>query len=490
MNWVHAMETIRARFAPSPTGFLHVGGARTALFNWLFVRNRGGKFILRIEDTDRARSSQEMVAEILDGLKWLGLAWDEGPFFQSHRKEEHRADGLRMEAQGKAYPCFCPPEDLKERRQKAERERRAWRYDRRCLELSAEEVKRRREAGEPNCLRFRVPEGSTAFKDLVHGETKFDNASIEDFVLLRSDGSPTYQLSVVSDDTFMKITHVIRGDDHLSNTPKQILLYQALGVSVPIFAHLPLIHGADGKRLSKRHGAISVTDYRKDGYLPESLFNFLALLGWSPGEEKEILDPERLTAAFSFEKVSAKSAIFDVRKLEWMNSQYINRLPIETLLPVIKEELAREGIWQEDLLGERKPWFLKLIETLRDRSKLLGDFTRDGRPFLTDQFEYEEKAVRKHLKGDGLAARMKDLRDRFGQLQTFNQESVEQALRGLAEEAGTSAGSLIHPLRVALLGRSVGPGIFQVVDLIGKERVLARITRLVEFLESGADTKS
>ena len=489
MSRVHAMETIRVRFAPSPTGFLHVGGARTALFNWLFVRNRGGRFILRIEDTDRARSSQEMVAEILDGLKWLGIAWDEGPFFQSHRKEEHRADGLRMEAQGKAYSCFCPPVALKERRQKAERERRAWKYDRRCLELSAEDVKQRRERGDPNCLRFRVPAGSTTFHDLVHGETRFDNAAIEDFVLLRSDGSPTYQLSVVSDDTFMRITHVIRGDDHLSNTPKQILLYQAMGIAVPVFAHLPLIHGGDGKRLSKRHGAVSVTDYRREGYLPEALFNFLALLGWSPGTTEEILDPERLTAAFSFEEVSAKSAIFDVRKLEWMNSQYINQIPVDSLLPMVKEELARERLWREDLLGERKPWFLKLIETLRDRSKLLGDFARDGRPFLTDRFEYEEKAIRKHLKGEDLAARMKDLRDRFGQLKVFDEESAEQALRGLAEKAGASAASLIHPLRVALTGRAVSPGIFRVADLIGKERVLARITRLVEFLESAADTE-
>src|SRR6187431_2617408 len=328
-------KQVRVRFAPSPTGYLHVGGARTALFNWLFARRLGGVLVLRIEDTDVERSSDEMVEGILDGLRWLGLDWDEGPkiggpygpYFQSARLDRYRAMAEQLVAEGHAYYCYCTPETLKAKRDAAEQAGAAWKYDRVCCALTRDEIAAREHEHAPRANRFRVPEGVTRFDDLVHGPIEFDGANIEDFVLLRSDGHPTYQLSVVSDDVEMKITHVVRGDDHISNTPKQILLYEALGAEVPRFAHVPLILGPDKKRLSKRHGATSVTDYAKQGYLPEAMVNFLALLGWSPGSgDRELFTRDELAEVFDIRGVSGGNAVFNVEKLDWFNQQYIMRL--------------------------------------------------------------------------------------------------------------------------------------------------------------------
>ena len=322
------MPPVRVRFAPSPTGYLHVGGARTALFNWLFARHQGGVYILRIEDTDADRSRPELTEAVIEGLRWLGLNWDEGPYHQSERLESYRALAARLEKSGHAYPCFCTPGELDLRRKTAEKSGKPWKYDGRCRALPAAEVAARR-AGQSHAIRFRVPaSGETRYHDLVFGEMAVAHNEIEDFVLLRSDRLPTYHLGVVADDLEMRITHVIRGADHLSNTPKQILMYQALGETPPAFAHVPLILGPDKTRLSKRHGATSVTTYRDEGFLPEAFRNFLALLGWSPGDDRELMPTEELVQRFSLEQVSRTNAVFDRSKLEWFNAEYLRSEPL------------------------------------------------------------------------------------------------------------------------------------------------------------------
>jgi glutamyl-tRNA synthetase len=474
--------SVRVRFAPSPTGYLHVGGARTALFNWLYARNRGGTFILRIEDTDVERSREEMTAAILDGMKWLGLDWDEGPFYQSQRRDLHRATVRKLLDSGNAYPCFCDPAMLQERRKEAERRGEVWKYDRTCLGLSAEQSKSRIAAGELPCARFRVPEGVTSWEDRVHGETSFANATLEDFVLARSDGTPTYHLSVVSDDVDMGITDVIRGDDHISNTPKQILLYSALGEKTPAFAHLPLILGPDKKRLSKRHGAVAVTEYREAGFLPEALFNFLALLGWSPGDDREFLPRRELVRVFSFEGVGKKGAVFDEQKLEWLNGEYIKALPAGEIRQAIRPGLKSSGLWDPSLEGDRREWFERVLESLKARTRRMGDFARGSAVFLGDQFEYSPDAVEKHLKEPETVARLTSLREALARVEPFSEAATEEALRKTAEGLGVAAAKLIHPLRVALTGQAVSPGIFEVLVLVGRERALARIDRLLDGL--------
>ena len=490
-------QTPRVRFAPSPTGFLHVGGARTALINWLFARGHGGRFILRVEDTDLERSNEASVRTILEGLEWLGLDWDEGPHFQSRGVDRHRSLARRLESEGKAYACFCATEELEAKRRAAEASGAAFQYDRACLALPPDETRRRIEAGRPAALRFRVPPGTTAWDDLVHGETRFDNLVIEDLVLLRSDGSPTYNLSCVADDVEMRITHVIRGDDHISNTPKQILLYQALQQPVPVFAHLPLILGTDKKRLSKRHGAVSVTEYRDKGYLPDAMLNFLALLGWSPGDGREKMSREEMIAAFRFEGVNRKGAVFDEQKLEWLNSQHINDLPPARLARLVRGDLERAGLWRADLEdeGARRAWFLQVLETLKARSKRLPDFARDARPFLSDDFDYQPEAIERYLTAaksggpSGVAERMRALREALQRAEPFDETATEAALRSLAEARHEAAALFIHPLRAALVGAAVSPGVFAVLILIGKERALQRLERLVAFLEKNGQQR-
>ena len=477
------MTAPRVRFAPSPTGYLHVGGARTALFNWLFARRLGGVFVLRIEDTDLERSSDEMVGGILDGLRWLGLDWDEGPgiggefgpYFQSERLDRHRAMAERLVDGGHAYYCYCTNETLKAKRDAAEQAGSAWRYDRTCAALTTDAIAARERAGEPRVVRFRVPEGTTRFDDLVHGPIEFDGANIEDFVLLRSDRQPTYQLSVVSDDVEMKITHVVRGDDHISNTPKQILLYQAAGAAVPKFAHVPLILGTDKKRLSKRHGATSVTEYEKQGYLPEAMFNFLSLLGWSPGNDDEVFSREALTRAFALEGISGGNAVFNPDKLDWFNQQHIMRLAPDELAVRVRPWLQSAGLWRDDYLGDRHAWFFAVLELLRPRAKRLGDFAAQGALFFGDAIDYDAAAVDKHLRADGMDAHLAAIDAALGALETFDPASTEAALRAIAEARGVKAGVLIHGVRVAVSGKTVSPGLFEVLALLGRHRVRARI---------------
>jgi len=488
--------SVRVRFAPSPTGYLHIGGARTALFNWLFARRHGGVFVLRIEDTDVERSSAEMVDGILDGLRWLGLDWDEGPkiggphepYFQSARIDRYRALAARLVSGGHAYFCYCTPKELNARRDAAEKAGTGWKYDRTCCALSAADVAAREQAGLPRAVRFKVPPGSTRFEDLVHGPIEFDGANIEDFVILRSDGHPTYQLSVVSDDIDMGITHVVRGDDHISNTPKQILLYRAAGAAVPTFAHVPLILGPDKKRLSKRHGATSVMEYAKQGFLPEAMVNFLSLLGWSPGGDREIFARGDLVDAFTLEGIGGGNAVFNPEKLDWFNQQHIARLSPADLAARVQPSFAAAGLWNDAFLGDRHAWFFAVLELFKARVKRLDDFASQARFFFVDTVEFDNGAVEKHLRSSQILTSIDALADIFRALPEFDIVSTENALRNTAELCCVKAASLIHAVRVAVTGKAVSPGLFDVLALLGRDRVVQRLTRATAVAASAQST--
>jgi len=472
------LSDVRVRFAPSPTGYLHVGGARTALFNWLFARHFSGKFILRIEDTDAERSSTAMVEGILDGLRWLGLYWDEGPYFQSQRIDQYQSVARKLLREQKAYACFCSQELLASKRELASKAKRAWKYDGTCRNLSSDQVK---EKGKryPQPIRFKVPEnGTIQFQDQVFGTIEHDFQSLEDFVLLRSDGMPTYHLGVVVDDIDMRISHVIRGADHISNTPKQILIYQALEALVPVFAHVPLILGSDKTRLSKRHGATSVTAYRDQGYLHEAFRNFLALLGWSPGEDKEKMSTEELIRRFSFAGINRSNAVFNLDKLGWLNSQYLSTTPATDLFPYVKHELENAGLWNADYEGSRRTWLLGLIDLLKTRSRLLPDFVASGKPFLIDDYPIEDSARERFLKDPSLRVLIPQLASRLEELPEFTLTTAESALRGFAEESQVKAGLLINAARVLLTGQAVAPPVFEIMATLGQRRTVERLKRL------------
>jgi glutamyl-tRNA synthetase len=469
-------DTVRLRFAPSPTGYLHVGGARTALFNWLYARKHAGVFVLRIEDTDRERSSDEMTAAILDGMKWLGLDWDEGPFHQADGFDAHRAAAFRLLEEGLAYRCFLSADELQRRRAEAEATGQSFRYDRAWSACEPADSERRAASGEPFTIRFRVPAGETAWDDVVHGPTRFRNEDIEDFIILRSDGTPIYNLAVVCDDIEMAITHVLRGDDHLSNTPRQILLYRALGAEVPTFGHLPMILGPDGRRLSKRHGATAVGEYREAGILPEALANFLALLGWSPGDDREIMERAELVEAFSLERILKKSSVFDPEKLEWMNGQYMARMDESRLLELVSPSLVAEGLTTEAELVDRHDWFVQLLSLLKIRARRIDEIVPQARVFLAPLDGYDDDAVAKHWKDvRAVSDRFSALSNALREVEPWKPAEIEQALRDTAERLGVGFGKLIHPFRIALTGGSASPGIDQVVFLLGREEVLRRL---------------
>jgi len=470
---------IRVRFPPSPTGYLHVGSVRTALYNWLLARKTGGVFVLRIEDTDQARSNAAMTQAIVEGLEWLGLDWDERPFFQSEGVERHRDDALSLLARGRAYRDFSTTEEVQADRsfQSGGGAVPPWRT--RALELSAEESAERAANGEAHAIRFLVPDGITKWDDIVHGPKHADNDQINDFVILRSDGSPTYNHAVTSDDAHSAITHVIRGDDHLSNTPKQIMLYEALDKPVPQFAHLPMILGPDGKRLSKRHGATSVSEYREQGILPWAMTNFLALLGWSPGDDREVMEAAELIQAFSLERVLKKSSVFDTEKLEWLNGQHIQRAPAEVLRPLLAERLgaAAEGKTASQLDG--------VIDLLRERARTLNELATQAKPLLADAVAYDPAAVAKAWK-DPVATRslLQELHSRLERVQNdaWEPTQLETTLRGFAEERGLGAGKVFQPLRVALVGSMVSPGIFETLAYLGRDQSVARLQQALESL--------
>ena len=473
----------RLRFAPSPTGYLHVGGARTALFNWLYVKHYGGQFLLRIEDTDKARSTDESTRAIFEGMEWLGLTWDEEVVHQGANLERHRRDARTMLANGRAYRCFCTPAELDERRRQAEERKEAFRYDGRCDRLPKEQVEQRAAAGEPHVIRFRVPGGTTTWDDLVHGDITFPNKDIDDFVILRSDGTPIYNLAVVSDDIAMRITLVMRGDDHISNTPKQIMLYEALGAALPRFAHLPMIHGTDGKKLSKRHGATAVGDYQHMGILPETMLNFLALLGWSPGNDIEVMSTEEMVRLFTTEGLSKKAAIFDPKKLEWMNGQHLSRASAERLLPVVARALAQAGLVTDADVQSRHEWFRDLVDLLKVRARTIDDIVRQATPYLRDEIEYDPEAVAKQWKDrEGASGILAATRDALAATPEWSAVSLEGSLRALAESLSISGGKVFQPLRVALTGLTVSPGIFEVLMQLGRERAIARVNAAIRFL--------
>src|SRR3984885_3334639 len=465
--------TPRVRFAPSPTGYLHVGGARTALFNWLFARHTGGVFILRIEDTDFERSSEDMVQGILDGMRWLGLEWDEGPFFQSRRLPLYQSTAEEMRKSGHAYYCFCTKEELEQRRTQAAAAGRPPMYDRRCRSIDPKVALDRTQAGERGALRFAVPEsGATSFDDAVFGRVEFANAELEDFVLLRSDGIPTYHLSVVADDLDMRLTHIIRGADHISNTPKQVLQYQALGKPLPVFAHLPLILGPDKSRLSKRHGATSVLAYQDMGIVPEAFRNFLALLGWTSGSgSQEIFSSDELIKLFSLSGIATSNAVFDNDKLAWLNTEWIRRYSPQELMPLIEEEWAKSG-FHPDRGGEE---ILAAIALLQPRARSLKDFAGAFRGYFSDAYEFDTVAVAKFLSDDRSRGLLMELGDRYQSLGEFTESAAEQLLRTFAEEKGVKAGTLINGSRVALTGQGVAPSLFAVMAALGRERVVKRL---------------
>ncbi|HEV3485980.1 MAG TPA: glutamate--tRNA ligase [Vicinamibacterales bacterium] len=474
---------VRVRFAPSPTGYLHIGGARTALFNWLFARRHRGIFVLRIEDTDAERSSWEMVGGIVEGLRWLGLDWDEGPdvggphapYFQSERLATYQSAAEQLVTAGHAYYCYCSPETLKEKRDAAESAGGGWKYDRTCCDLSSDTIARHERAGTPRAIRFKVPAGETTFDDLVHGPIAFDNANIEDFVILRSDRQPTYHLSVVVDDIHMEMTHVVRGDDHISNTPKQVLLYRAFDKQVPLFAHVPLILGPDKKRLSKRHGATSVMEYHRLGYLPEAMVNFLALLGWSPGNDQELFSRDELIAAFTLEGISGGNAVFNPEKLDWFNQQYIARLDAGDLARRVEPLLRDAGLWSDDFAAAKRPWLVRTLELLKPRLKRLPQVVEDGRPFFQEAIERDPAAVAKHLARPELRDHLRGLQQTFASAAPFDAATLDAALRSFAEQRGLKAAQLIHATRVAVTGRAASPGLFEVLELLGRERTLTRM---------------
>ena len=477
----------RVRFAPSPTGYLHVGGARTALFNWLFARREGGALLLRIEDTDVERNKPELVDGILEGLRWLGVSWDEGPYFQSQRLAMYRAAAERLLASGAAFPCYCKAvqyagaDAIVEGEEGAEKAARVPACP--CRDLSPAERAEKDRQNLPRAIRFASPRsGVTHFEDAVFGAREVQNAEIEDFVLLRSSGLPTYQLSVVVDDIDMRITHIIRGADHLSNTPKQALLYEALGATAPIFAHVPLILGPDRTRLSKRHGATSVSSYAEEGFLPEAFRNFLALLGWSTGTDEEFLRTTDLVSRFSLSGVSRTNAIFDRDKLEWFNSQYLQKLPIGELLPYVKAELGRAGLWNDSWDGAEAEWFAHTVDLLRPRTHLLGDFSTWSRAFFTDDFAYDLEARKKFWKDPKLPDWLGELADSLEALPEWNHDTCDHALRALAEAEGVKAGLLINATRVAIVGRAVAPPLFETMVVLGKPRVIARLRRALPFV--------
>ncbi len=460
-----------------------MGGARTALFNWLFARHQRGTMILRIEDTDAERNKPELVQGIVDGLRWLGVDWDEGPFYQSQRTELYRAAAKKCLANGSAFLCYCPAERYAGGDHAAEGSEGG--TVRRVVRCSCRDGKPSSPDTKP-AVRFKVPAGTTVFFDAVFGETEFSNDEIEDFVLLRSGkgeeefGQSMYQLGAVVDDIDMRVTHVIRGADHISNTPKQVLLYRALGAELPVFAHVPLILGADKKRLSKRHGATDVNMYRTEGFLPEAFRNFLALLGWAPGGDEEFLRTKDLVEKFSLEGVSRTNGVFDRPKLEWFNTQYLQKLPIEELLPEVEGELKRSGLWKEEwAAGAGHAWFAKTVDLLRPRVRLLPDFSTWSRAFFSDEFTIDPAAKEKFWKDAKVPELLGKLAEALAALPEWNHDACDHTSRAVAEAAGVKAGLLINATRVAIVGQAVAPPLFDTMVALGQERVVERLRKAV-----------
>ncbi len=484
------MTETRLRFPPSPTGYLHIGGARTALYNWLYAKKTGGKLILRIEDTDTERSTRESIQGILDGLQWLGIDFDEGPYFQTEFSHEHRAAADRLLAEGKAYKCFCTKEELDAKREAALAAKRALGYDRTCRELGPDEIAAKEAAGLPYVIRFKVPdrEGLLGYDDRILGRIACDYKEVDDFVIVRSNAQPLYLLCNVVDDIRDRITHIIRGQDHMTNTIRQILLYEALGAPVPVFAHMPLTLDTKKAKISKRsHGEIvAVQFYRDHGFIPWALNNFLVLLGWSPGNDQEIFSREELIEKFTLERINRSSSIFNYKKGDpkfftdpkaiSINEHYLRTMDIDELGLLVKKELIAENLWDEAYAGERKQWYHHTLELIRDRFHTLKDFTSLGRAYFADDYAIEEKPLKKNvLKNEGLKQWLPMLAERYEQLEDFSLEATERVARELADELDVKPGVIINGMRTVVTGQLAGPSMFDIVVTIGREKVVRRL---------------
>ncbi len=470
------------RFAPSPTGYLHIGGARTAIFNWLIAQKTGGSFLLRIEDTDLERSTEESVKQIQSSLNWLGIYWDNDPYFQSSKKERHVDIVEQLLESGHAYRCFCSKEELEEKKGTAIREKRNLFYDKTCRHLIQEQIDKKLSQNSPYVVRFKTPDGITSYNDLIHGQTNVRNDTIEDFIILRSDRTPIYQIAVVVDDHDMGVNLIMRGDDHISNTPKQIMIYNSLNWEIPRFAHIPLILGSDKVRLSKRHGAASIKEFQKQGILPDSLFNYLCLLGWSPGDDSEILNKTEILQKFAIEKINNRPAVFDYKKLLWMNSKYFSELPQQQIDRLAKEWLFKNNI---ELIDTENTPFNFLIKLQQQRATTVNDFLQSLWLFFKDPEKYDEKGIKKHFSKKGSDNLLNALLEEYlhqDDLYFQNIENLESDLRALAEKIGVSAAKIIHPLRLALTGKMASPGIFEIISILGKEKVIRRIKNAINYI--------
>jgi len=490
------MTETRLRFPPSPTGYLHIGGARTALYNWLYAKKTGGKLILRIEDTDTDRSTQESIQGILDGLEWLGIDFDEGPYFQTDFNDDHVAAAEKLLANGSAYKCFCTKEELEAKREAALAAKKPLGYDRSCRHLSAAEVAAKEAAGIPSVIRFKVPErvGMLGYDDRILGRIECNYTEIDDFVIVRSTGKPLYLLCNVVDDIRDRITHIIRGQDHMTNTLKQILLYEALDAPLPVFAHMPLTLDTKKAKISKRsHGEIvAVQFYRDHGFIPWAFNNFLALLGWSAGNDQEIYSKEELIREFTLERINKSSAIFNFTKGDpkfftdpkaiHINSHYLRNMEITELAPMVREEFVKEGLWDPAYESEKQEWFLQTLDLIRDRFHTLKDFQTVGRAYFADDFEVDPKPLQKNvLKFPELQQWLPMLADRFASLPEFTMETAEQCARDLATELATKPGVIINGMRTVVTGQLAGPSMFDVLMAIGRERVVARLRDVAKF---------
>ncbi|PKK83480.1 MAG: glutamate--tRNA ligase [candidate division Zixibacteria bacterium HGW-Zixibacteria-1] len=476
-------ETIRVRIAPSPTGYLHVGTARTAIFNWLFARNSGGKFIVRIEDTDIERSQADLVEPILDALKWLGLDWDEEPYFQSQRMDRYNPYVERLLQSAHAYRCFCTPEELERRRNAAMAAKESPSYNKKCRNLSEHEITDNLNKGMPFAVRLAIPDGETSYDDLVSGTITRQNSEIEDFVVLRNDGRAVYNMAVVVDDHEMAITHVIRGNDHISNTFKQVHIYRGLGLDIPKFAHVPLILRPDKKKVSKRLGDKDVAEYGKDGILPEALFNFLCLLGWSPKDDREFLPREELIRIFTLDNVNRANPIFNEEKLLSLNAEYIRSMSDHDLAVIAGPLLVEAGHTTKYWLETRWDYLRKVVGLLKERCRRTTDFVRLSGYFFFSDFQYDPDAAKKTFTPESKEYLIK-LLEKFGSIDKFTKESLEAALNNVAGQIDVKKGKLIHPTRLAVSGISEGPGLYDILEAIGKEETVKRIKRAIEFIDN------
>lgn len=489
-------NNVRVRFAPSPTGSLHIGGARTALFNLLYARHNNGVFVLRIEDTDTERSTEESVNQIIRSLKWLGLDWDEGPekggpfgpYFQSKRIDIYKKEVDRLLAEGKAYYCYCTPEELAERRKAALKAGRPPRYDGRCRNLTPEERKKFEDEGKAYTIRLKMPEeGQTVVEDLIRGTVIFDNSTLDDLIIVKSNGIPTYNFACVVDDNAMKISHVIRAEEHLSNTPKQIQTYLALGYELPQFAHLPMILAPDRSKLSKRHGATSVEEFRDQGYLAQAIINYLTLLGWSPEGTEEIFGMEKAIKEFTLERVNKTAAIYDVKKLAWINGHYMRELDLDYVTEQTIPFMIKKGIITEGEARDNFEYIKKVVEISRDRAKTLDELADTITFFFKDVTEYEEKGVRKHFTKENAAKLLMLGAEALEKLEDFTHDKTEEALRSITDEMGLKASEIIHPTRLAITGRTVGPGLFDIIVLLGKEKTAERMKKAAEWINNNSN---